>query len=240
MAVRRPMRTARSPAVRRCRSTRRVRPRPRPLADRLTGVPLAAVVSSPLVRCRRTLELAAARRRAGARARSGRVRVRRLGGPEPQEAGQGAALAGGAAAPVGGHVPRRGESMAAMSARAVAAVRAWDERVDPRARPGGALVGLQPRRRDQGDRRRRDSACTSTCSSGSWSIPARSPSSRYTPGRPFLVRLNDTGAPLTALVPPKRRRRGRSRSRPVSSDAVVGGGAGAADRPGSATGHGGG
>jgi broad specificity phosphatase PhoE len=43
---------------------------------------------------------------------------------------------------------------------------------------------------------------------------------RYTPTRPFLVRLNDT-ADLAPLVPPKRRRRRRP-----SSDAVVGGGAG--------------
>ena len=43
---------------------------------------------------------------------------------------------------------------------------------------------------------------------------------RYTPTRPFLVRLNDT-ADLSPLVPGKRRRRRRP-----SSDAVVGGGAG--------------
>ena len=41
----------------------------------------------------------------------------------------------------------------------------------------------------------------------------------YTSGRPFLVRLNDTGGDLASLVPPKPSRRGR----PPSSDAVVGG-----------------
>jgi probable phosphomutase (TIGR03848 family) len=44
---------------------------------------------------------------------------------------------------------------------------------------------------------------------------------RYTPQRPFLLRLNDTGE-LSGLVSPRRRRR-RSAG---SSDAVVGGGAG--------------
>jgi hypothetical protein len=52
---------------------------------------------------------------------------------------------------------------------------------------------------------------------------------RYTPGRPFVVRLNDSGAPLSALAPPKRRRR-RARAAGGAlgggSDAVVGGGAG--------------
>jgi hypothetical protein len=45
---------------------------------------------------------------------------------------------------------------------------------------------------------------------------------RYTPLRPFLLRLNDTGVGLGALVPRKRARR----RRPPSSDAAVGGGAG--------------
>jgi broad specificity phosphatase PhoE len=49
---------------------------------------------------------------------------------------------------------------------------------------------------------------------------------RYTPTRPFLVRLNDT-ADLSTLVPPKPARRRRSPRSAVSSDAAVGGGAGA-------------
>src|SRR3954468_17784138 len=46
---------------------------------------------------------------------------------------------------------------------------------------------------------------------------------RYTPLRPFVVRLNDSGGSVADLVPPKR----RSRRRTASSDAPVGGGAGA-------------
>jgi len=47
---------------------------------------------------------------------------------------------------------------------------------------------------------------------------------RYTPGRPFVVRLNDSGAALATLKPPPRPRRRRSRA--ADSDASVGGGAG--------------
>jgi broad specificity phosphatase PhoE len=46
---------------------------------------------------------------------------------------------------------------------------------------------------------------------------------RYTPLRPFVLRLNDTGGGVDDLKPPKRRR-----SRRTSSDAAVGGGAGTA------------
>jgi broad specificity phosphatase PhoE len=47
---------------------------------------------------------------------------------------------------------------------------------------------------------------------------------RYTELRPFVVRVNDVGGGVDDLLPPKRRSRRRTRS----SDAPVGGGAGAA------------
>jgi hypothetical protein len=61
--------------------------------------------------------------------------------------------------------------------------------------------------------------------------PASVTAIRYTPLRPFLVRLNDTGGDLAALRPRGRsRRRGgpRAARRPpaAGSDAPVGGGAG--------------
>jgi broad specificity phosphatase PhoE len=46
----------------------------------------------------------------------------------------------------------------------------------------------------------------------------------YTDTRPFVVRVNDTGGDVAALIPP--RKKGRRR-RKADSDAVVGGGAGA-------------
>ncbi len=51
--------------------------------------------------------------------------------------------------------------------------------------------------------------------------PASLTAIRYTELRPFVVRLNDTGGSVADLLPPKRKRR-----RKASSDAAVGGGAG--------------
>jgi probable phosphomutase (TIGR03848 family) len=48
---------------------------------------------------------------------------------------------------------------------------------------------------------------------------------RYTPLRPFVLRINDIGGDLVALAPSHQRRR-RSQPRVTSSDAVVGGSAG--------------
>jgi probable phosphomutase (TIGR03848 family) len=45
---------------------------------------------------------------------------------------------------------------------------------------------------------------------------------RYTDLRPFVVRMNDTGGDVADLLPPRK----RARRRKPSSDAVVGGGAG--------------
>ena len=51
---------------------------------------------------------------------------------------------------------------------------------------------------------------------------------RYTPLRPFAVRVNDAGNDLASLVPPPaKKRRAGGRAKPVSSDAVVGGSTGA-------------
>jgi probable phosphomutase (TIGR03848 family) len=53
---------------------------------------------------------------------------------------------------------------------------------------------------------------------------------RFTPLRPFAVRINDSGTDLAALVPvPAKKRRSRGASRTASSDAVVGGSAGSAE-----------
>jgi hypothetical protein len=49
---------------------------------------------------------------------------------------------------------------------------------------------------------------------------------RYTELRPFVVRLNDTGGNVDALLPPKRKPRRGRRSTSAESDAAVGGGDG--------------
>jgi broad specificity phosphatase PhoE len=50
---------------------------------------------------------------------------------------------------------------------------------------------------------------------------------RFTPLRPFAVRVNDCGGDLASLAPPPaKKRRSTARKKAVSSDAVVGGSAG--------------
>jgi probable phosphomutase (TIGR03848 family) len=179
--------------------------------ERLRKLPLVAVVSSPLPRCRRTVELAL---------------------PEAQiieddgliECGYGdwegrplKQLAKDPLWPVvqvhpSAAVFPNGEAMAEMSARAIATVRRWDAKISAEHGPEAlwlacshgdvikAIVadalGLHL---DQFQRIVADPASVSVIS--------------YTPTRPFVVRVND-GADLTSVVPVK------------SSDAAVGGGAG--------------
>ena len=110
-----------------------------------------------------------------------------------------------------------GEGLAQTQVRAVAAVRAWNARLGPDAvwlacSHGDVIkailadaLGLHL---DQFQRIVVDPASISVVT--------------YTETRPFVVRVNDTGGDVSALIPPPRRkRRGKA-----SSDAVVGGGAG--------------
>jgi len=112
-----------------------------------------------------------------------------------------------------------GESMAAMQARAVAAVRDWNARLGEDAVYAvvshgdvikAILADAMGTHLDQFQRIVVDPASLSVVT--------------YTPTRPFLVRTNDIGGDLSGLIPkpakPSRRRRARS------SDAAVGGGAG--------------
>jgi probable phosphomutase (TIGR03848 family) len=111
-----------------------------------------------------------------------------------------------------------GEGLAQTQARAVAAVRAWNAELGPDAvwlacSHGDVIkailadaLGLHL---DQFQRIVVDPASISVVT--------------YTDTRPFVIRVNDTGGDVSALIPPpRRRRRGKA-----SSDAVVGGGAGA-------------
>ena len=185
---------------------------------RLRVLPLAAVVTSPLVRCRQTLELA-------------------LPDVTPSvddgltECGygdwEGQPLSKLAKEPLWRVVQQHpsaavfpnGEAMAAMSARAVAAVRRWDATVAQQHGPDALWLACS-----HGDVIKAIVADALGLHLDEFQRIVADPASvtaiRYTPTRPFLIRLNDT-ADLSALVPPKRRRRRRP-----SSDAVVGGGAG--------------
>lgn len=114
-----------------------------------------------------------------------------------------------------------GESLADMSARAVAAVRDWNARLSVEgADPTYAVVS-------HADVIKAITADALGMHLDSFQRLAVDPCSvtviRYTELRPFVLRTNDTGGDLSGLVPPPRRRRRTRRS----SDAVVGGGAGA-------------
>lgn len=192
------------------------------LAKRIAGIPLAAVVSSPLERTRQTAEVLLA----------DRVDIPLHLEPELSECDYGdwsgrelKTLAKEQlwkvvqAHPAGAAFPG-GESMAAMSARAVSAVRRWNETLGEaavyavvthgdliKAIAADALgMHLDLFQRIQAD-------------------PCSVTAINYTPGRPFLLRLNDTGGDVAGLVPPKRGRGHRRTS--ASGDAAVGGGAGA-------------
>jgi probable phosphomutase (TIGR03848 family) len=189
------------------------------VAERLTPVPLAAVVSSPLERCVQTAEAVLDGRgvtlqtddRFG-EARYGDWTGRALKELTKEPLWKVVQLHPSAAVFPGAE----GEGLAQTQARAVAAVREWNAKVGPDAvwlacSHGDVIkavladaLGLHL---DQFQRIVVDPASISVVT--------------YTETRPFVVRINDVGGDVSGLVPPPRRRR-----RKRSSDAVVGGGAG--------------
>jgi probable phosphomutase (TIGR03848 family) len=192
--------------------------------ERLAGVPLARVVTSPLERCRQTTKALLA----------GRPDV-----PVVTEKGitecdygewQGHALKELAKEPLwkvvqtqpsAAHFPG-GESMQAMQARAVAAVRRIDAAVE--AEHGAAAVWVAV---SHGDIIKSILADALGMHLDLFQRIHVDPASisvvRYTDSRPFVVTSNSHDGDLGWLAPPKRATRRRA-----SSDATVGGGAGPA------------
>ncbi|WP_250003987.1 histidine phosphatase family protein [Actinoplanes sp. M2I2] len=184
--------------------------------ERLRALPLAAVVTSPLIRCRTTLELA-------------------LPGVTPvvdeglTECGYGdwegrplKELAQDPLWPVVQQHPSaavfpNGEAMAAMSARAVATIRRWDAKVTAEHGPDALWLACS-----HGDVIKAIIADAMGLHLDQFQRIVADPASvsviRYTPTRPFIVRLNDT-ADLASLIPPPAAQAERS-------EAAVGGGAG--------------
>jgi len=197
------------------------------VAERLAVVPLTAVVSSPLERTRETAEaLLVGRDPVPPLEIDDRVGECRYGDWTNQplktlakdplwkvvQAHPSAAVFPG----------DEGEPMAAMAARAVAAVRDWNARLSVGgADPIYAVVS-------HGDVIKAITADALGMHLDAFQRLQVDPCSvtviRYTDLRPFVLRTNDTGGDLSGLVPPPKTKR---RSRKPSSDAVVGGGAGA-------------
>ncbi|WP_330467408.1 MSMEG_4193 family putative phosphomutase [Micromonospora zamorensis] len=196
------------------------------VGERLRSVPLAAVVTSPLIRCRQTLELALPD--ADPLVEEGLIECG-YGAWEGQPLKK---LAKEPLWPVVQQHPSavvfpQGEAMAAMAARAVAAVRAWDARITAEHGPEAVWLACS-----HGDVIKAIVADALGVHLDLFQRIVADPASvtaiRYTTLRPFLLRLNDTGGDLAALAPPprKRRRAARAATSAADSDAPVGGGAG--------------
>jgi probable phosphomutase (TIGR03848 family) len=223
------------------------------LATRLAPLPIALAVSSPLQRCQQTASALLAvpfENPPTGRARGGSAKsLPRPGLLSDDRLGEcrygdwtGRALKDLAKDPLWRVVQAHpsavtfpgegGESMLAMQARAVDAIRHYDATVA--AEHGDDAIWLAV---SHGDVIKAILADALGMHLDAFQRLIVDPCSvsviRFTPLRPFAVRINDSGAELAALapVPSKKRRRASSStsSSSTSSDAVVGGATGAAN-----------
>ena len=190
------------------------------LGQRIAGLPLAAIVSSPLERCLQTASAVLGARTGPAvetEDRLGECHYGEWTGKEIKTLAKDPLWRVVQAHPSAVTFPG-GESMRAMQDRAVDVVREVDARLGQDAvwvavSHGdvikAVLADAMGLHLDQFQRLVID--------------PCSVTAVRYTQLRPFVLRVNDTGGDLVALAPPTKSRR---RRRPASSDAVVGGGAG--------------
>ena len=198
----------------------------RAAASRLAEVPLAAIVSSPLERCRETAREIARLQTPPARVRTDRGLLEcdygAWTGRELKTLAKEALWRTVQQHPSAAQFPE-GEAMTAMSSRAVGAVRKWDAAVEAEHGPHAAWVAVS-----HGDVIKAILADALGLHLDAFQRIVVDPASlsvvRYTPGRPFVVTMNTSAGDLSYLRPPKR----KGRTRKVSSDAAVGGGAGAA------------
>jgi len=188
------------------------------VAQRLAGVPLAAVVSSPLERCRQTAGAVVADRDLELQTddRLGEARYGDWTGRPIKELAKEPLWKVVQQHPSAAVFPGpEGEGLAQTQARAVAAVREWNAELGPDA------VWLAC---SHGDVIKAVLADAFGMHLDSFQRIVVDPASisvvTYTDTRPFVVRVNDTGGDVAALIPPKKRGRRKT------SDAVVGGGAG--------------
>jgi probable phosphomutase (TIGR03848 family) len=204
------------------------------LAARLSEVPLAAVVSSPLDRCVRTAEavLTVPGPRRSARPaietddRLGECRYGDWTGRALKSLGKDPLWAVVQTHPSAAVFPgSEGESLRGMQLRAVDAVREWDARVA--AAHGDSAVWVAVSHGDVIKSLVADAVGAHLDTFQRIVIdPCSVTAIRYTKLRPFLLRCNDTGGELAPLVPPRRRRRRGAAPRGADSDAVVGGSTG--------------
>ncbi|RKT55051.1 histidine phosphatase family protein [Saccharothrix australiensis] len=191
------------------------------LVRRLAGVPVDAVVTSPLERCRQTLAPLLAERGLTAAVEpelaeveygdwTGKAIKDLLGEPLWQVVQQHPSAA----------VFPGGEGLAGVQARAVAAIRAHDARITAERGPRAVWVACS-----HGDVIKAVLADALGVHLDGFQRIVVDPASlsvvQYTHTRPFVLRVNDNGGDLSGLVPPP------DKTDEPSSDAVVGGSTGA-------------
>ena len=205
------------------------------LAARLAPLPLDAIVSSPLERCQQTAAAIAATRDGQQVITEDRVGECRYGdwtGQPLKKLAQERLWRVVQAHPSAVTFPGPGgESMPDMQHRAISAIRGWNDRLGAKAvylvcSHGDVIksviadcLGLHL---DLCQRIQVDPCSLSVI--------------RYTPLRPFLLRMNDTGGEVSTLARPEHAGRGHAgerepagagrRGQPGDSDAAIGGGAG--------------
>ncbi len=198
-------------------------------AERIAGVRLAGIVSSPLERCRQTAKAIAA-------ARTDPVRITTDRGITECDYGawQGRALKELAKEKLWSLVQTQpsaavfpdGESMSAMQARAVAAVRRHDAAVEAEHGPGAVWVAVS-----HGDIIKSVLADALGMHLDLFQRLHVDPASisviRYTGTRPYVVATNTHAGDLAWLTPPTAKRTRSARP----TDAAVGGGAGPSGTP---------
>lgn len=200
------------------------------LAGRLATLPVALAVSSPLERCVQTADHVLAGRDGVEWRTDDRLGECHYGdwtGQEIKKLAKDPLWKVVQQHPSGAVFPGDGESLAAVQARAVAAVRSWNGLVAAEHGPDAIWLACS-----HGDVIK---SIVSDAMGQHLDLFQRivvNPCSltviRYTETRPFVVRVNDTGGDVTDLMPPKRHRRRRGAN---ESDAVVGGATGATDGP---------
>ena len=191
------------------------------LVGRLAQLPLAALVSSPLQRCQETVTPLAQARELEVTVDDRFVEVDygQWTGRELSKLGKEPLWKVVQSHPSAAVFPG-GEGLAALQARAVAAVREWDAKLA--AEHGPQVLWLVC---SHGDVIKAVLADALGVHLDGFQRIVANPCSvsavTYTETRPFVQRVNDCGDDLRSLVPPKRRRRRRP-----SSDATPGGSTG--------------
>jgi probable phosphomutase (TIGR03848 family) len=204
------------------------------VAERLAAVSLGAIVTSPLDRCAQTARAVLKAQKAVGHTPVTKTDRRLMEadygdwtGKQIKDLAKDPIWRVVQAQPSAAGEDRGGESMAAMAARAVSAVRTLDQHYSETYGPEVVWLACS-----HGDIIKAILADALGMHLDLFQRIVVDPCSvsaiRYTEGRPFVLTQNDTGGDLGRLAPPKPTKSARGRrSKPgLSSDATVGGGAG--------------